>query len=244
MLADAGAPAVLALAPLAVMFADAGAPAVLAPAPDAVMLADASAPAVLAPATLAVVLELLSPPLRCALPLPLPPSFPSESGLPLLVRIAGLLPRRVAVSPLLAAPAALAQLPPVPARTPLPPAFATGPSPTIILCPFATRTMTARPRQDHDLPRPHRRWRDGTREAHRRLRALRAPWRPSPRQPRRACRVEGAAGALGVAEGGRAADRLAAHGAVEGEGVVEQRGAAGGGRRGRGNGVLRLRHDR
>jgi len=38
MLADAGAPAVLAGAPLAVMLADAGAPAVLAPAPLAVML--------------------------------------------------------------------------------------------------------------------------------------------------------------------------------------------------------------
>jgi hypothetical protein len=43
--------------------------------------------------------------------------------------------------------------------------------------------------------------------------------------------MEGAAGALGAAEGGRAADGLAAHGA--GEGAVEQRGAAGGGRRGR-----------
>jgi len=52
----------------------------------------------------------------------------------------------------------------------------------------------------------------GAREAHRhRLRALRA---------------EGAAGALGAAEGGRAADGLAAHGA--GEGAVEQRDAAGG----------------
>ena len=40
-----------------------------------------------------------------------------------------------------------------------------------------------------------------------------------------------AAGALGAAEGGRAADELAEHGA--GEGAVEQRGAAGGGRRGR-----------
>jgi hypothetical protein len=35
MLADAGAPAVLAIAPLAVMLADAGAPAVIAGAPDA-----------------------------------------------------------------------------------------------------------------------------------------------------------------------------------------------------------------
>jgi hypothetical protein len=46
MLADAGAPAVLAGVPHAVMLADAGAPAVLASAPLAVMLADASAPAV------------------------------------------------------------------------------------------------------------------------------------------------------------------------------------------------------
>ena len=50
--------------------------------------------------------------------------------------------------------------------------------------------------------------------------------------------VEGAAGALGAAEGGRAADGLAAHGAVEGDDAVEQRGAAGGGRRG--HGVLEL----
>ena len=48
LLADAGAPAILAHAPLAVMLADAGAPAVLAGAPDAAMLAVARAPAVLA----------------------------------------------------------------------------------------------------------------------------------------------------------------------------------------------------
>jgi hypothetical protein len=47
MLADAGAPAVLALAPLAIKLADAGAPTFLALAPAAVMLADAGAPAVL-----------------------------------------------------------------------------------------------------------------------------------------------------------------------------------------------------
>jgi hypothetical protein len=56
MLADRGAPAVLALAPDAVMLADAGAPAVLVPAPDAVMLADGGAPAVLALALEAVML--------------------------------------------------------------------------------------------------------------------------------------------------------------------------------------------
>ena len=68
MLADAGAPAVLALTPLAVVLADAGAPEVVAPAPDAVMLADAGAPAVLALAPLAVVLAFIAPPprLRCA----------------------------------------------------------------------------------------------------------------------------------------------------------------------------------
>jgi hypothetical protein len=54
MLADAGAPAVLAPAPLAVMLADAGAPAVLAGVPLVVMLADAGAPAVRALAPLAV----------------------------------------------------------------------------------------------------------------------------------------------------------------------------------------------
>jgi hypothetical protein len=48
LLADAGAPAILADAPLTVMLADAGSPAVLADAPDAAMLADARAPAVLA----------------------------------------------------------------------------------------------------------------------------------------------------------------------------------------------------
>jgi hypothetical protein len=48
MLADAGAPAVLALTALSVMFADAGAPAVLAGASLAVMLAHAGAPAVFA----------------------------------------------------------------------------------------------------------------------------------------------------------------------------------------------------
>ena len=54
--------------PLAVVLADAGAPEVVAPAPDAVMLADAGAPAVLALAPLAVVLAFLAPPprLRCA----------------------------------------------------------------------------------------------------------------------------------------------------------------------------------
>ena len=56
MRADARAPAVLAVAPLAVMRADACAPAVLAPVPQAVMRADARAPAVLAGAPLAVML--------------------------------------------------------------------------------------------------------------------------------------------------------------------------------------------
>jgi hypothetical protein len=85
--------------------ADAGAPTVLAPAPDAVILADAGIPAVLALAPLAGVLALLAPPLRCALLLPLHPPFPPR--LPPLLdpphRRDGLLPRRAAVSPLLAA---------------------------------------------------------------------------------------------------------------------------------------------
>ena len=50
---------------------------------------------------------------------------------------------------------------------------------------------------------------------------------------------KGAAGALGAAEGGRAADGLATHGAKHHhQGGVEQRGASGGGRRGRGHGWL------
>jgi hypothetical protein len=49
-------------------------------------------------------------------------------------------------------------------------------------------------------------WRDCAREAHRRLQA---PWRTI----KIAGRLEGAAGALGAAEGGRAADGLTAHGA-------------------------------
>ena len=78
MLADAGAPAVLAGAPAAVMLADAGAPAVLAIAPAAVvilvpavlagaltyavMLAGAGAPAVFAPVPLAICSQMLAPP--------------------------------------------------------------------------------------------------------------------------------------------------------------------------------------
>jgi hypothetical protein len=98
------------------MLADAGAPAVLAPAPDTVMLADAGAPAVLALVPLAVMLALPAPPLRSALPLPLPPPFPPASRVPLLHRIVGLLPRRVAVSQLLAALSALSPLLPACAR--------------------------------------------------------------------------------------------------------------------------------
>ena len=116
-LADAGAPAVLAGDSLAVMLADAGAPAVLAPVPAAVMLADAGALAVLALSPLAVMLALVAPPLRCAHPLPLPFLSPRHPH-PLLHRMVGLLPRRVAVSPLLAALAALSPLLPVPAPPP------------------------------------------------------------------------------------------------------------------------------
>jgi hypothetical protein len=52
------------------------------------------------------------------------------------------------------------------------------------------------------------------------------------------CCVSPYAGALGAAEGGRAVDGLAAHGA--GEGAIEERGAAGGACRGRGRGVFQL----
>jgi hypothetical protein len=89
---------------------------------SSVMLADAGAPAVLAPAPLAVISHFMRPPLRCARPCPPtpPPSpFPTPACLPLLHRIVRLLPRRVAVSPLLAALAALALLLPVPAPAPL-----------------------------------------------------------------------------------------------------------------------------
>ena len=43
---------------------------------------------------------------------------------------------------------------------------------------FATRTVTARPRQDHVLPRPRRRWREPVNSA-----ALQAPWRLAERRP-------------------------------------------------------------
>ncbi len=105
----AGASAVLARAPATVMLADAGASAVLADAPAAVMLADTGDPAVFAGA-----------PLRCAHPLPVPPPFPPASSLSLPHRIVGLLPRRVVVSPFLAALAALALLLPVPPHLPRP----------------------------------------------------------------------------------------------------------------------------
>jgi hypothetical protein len=145
MLADDGAPAVLADSALAVMLADAGAPTALAPSPAAVMLADAGAPAVLAPAPLAVVLALLARPCgalsRC-LCLPLPPPTPTS----LRHRLVGRLPRRVAISPLLAALVALAPPLPESAPAPLPPSCATGP--TGSLGPFAARTarLNADPR--------------------------------------------------------------------------------------------------
>ena len=56
IMADAGAPAVLAPAPAAVMLANAGTPTVFGLAPEAVMLADAGAPAVLVGAPLAAML--------------------------------------------------------------------------------------------------------------------------------------------------------------------------------------------
>ena len=90
----------LADAPLAVMLTDAGVPAVLAPVLDVVMLADAGVPAVLAP--LAVVLALLAHASPCS------------------TVSSACCPRRVAVSPLLVALAALALVLPVPAPAPLP----------------------------------------------------------------------------------------------------------------------------
>ena len=54
-----------------------------------------------------------------------------------------------------------------------------------------------------------------------------AAWRRRRAPRNRAGQVEGASGALGAAQGGRAADGLAAHGA--GEGAIEERGASGGG---------------
>jgi hypothetical protein len=75
VLAGAGAPAVLALAPDAVMLADAGAPVVLPHAPDAVMPADAGAPAVpaFAPAGGALVIV-------CLDVVPLPPCLRADGG--------------------------------------------------------------------------------------------------------------------------------------------------------------------
>ena len=62
MLADAGAPAVLAGVPHAVMLADAGAPAVLASAPLAVMLADAGFPHSLQLLLMRLCSQMLAPP--------------------------------------------------------------------------------------------------------------------------------------------------------------------------------------
>jgi len=75
VLADAGAPAVLALAPDAVMLADAGAPAVLALAPLAVVLADVGTPAVLAFAPVGAALVVV-----CLDVVPLPPRFRADGG--------------------------------------------------------------------------------------------------------------------------------------------------------------------
>jgi hypothetical protein len=97
------------------MIADAGAPVVLAPVPLAVILADARAPTVLASALDADMLQMLTPTqllffqkrwvmLALRGPLCLPLSTPPPASL--LRRIVGLLPCQVAVSPLLAALAA------------------------------------------------------------------------------------------------------------------------------------------
>ncbi len=165
------------------LLADAGAPAVLAPAPDAAMLADVEATAVLAPAPLAVMVAdsvLVSP-----------QSF------------------KVALAPL-AVVLADAGAPAVDA-----------PAPDAVMladagAPAETSLVPLEVVLDFFAPPP-------------RLRCA------HPLVP-----VEGAAGALGAEEDGRAADGLAAHGA--GKGAVEQRVAAGGERRGRWHVVLRLRH--
>ena len=113
------------------MRADAAAPAVLAVAPDAVMLADARAPAVLAGAPLAVMLALPPDPGRFAhlpRPRPLPLSPPLACLLPRPIALVGLLyPRRRAAGPPLAALAAFAPLLLVPAPPPRPPLLAPPP---------------------------------------------------------------------------------------------------------------------
>jgi hypothetical protein len=111
----------------AVMVADAGAPAVLAFAPAAVMLADVGAsrsPCIGScggcARTSGAPSAVRSP--AASLSLSLSPPCPTAFRFPLLHRIVGLLPRRVAVSPLLVALTALAPMLPVPAPlSPFPP---------------------------------------------------------------------------------------------------------------------------
>ena len=192
MLADTCAPGVRP----AVMLANAGAPAVLAGAPDAIMLADAGAPQ-----SLHLLLsgrlcsQMLAPPqpmqlllMRLCSQMPAPPQ--SLAGAPaagLLARTScapsgGALSRCFCLPLSLQHPASACSGPPhrrpvapprcrhwhgaprgtrgtCPAASralcePARPTRAAPPSPRYSLCTFATRIVTARPRQDHVLPRP------------------------------------------------------------------------------------------
>jgi hypothetical protein len=167
MLADVGAPAVLADAPLAVMLADAGAPAVLAPAPGAVMLADAGTPAVLAGAPDAVMLADGSAPAVLAF-------------IPAVVMLADAGAPAVLASVSLAVVLALLALP---VCSPAASAFPCGALTRCLCLPLCTRLLDTRstcPAVSRLRHWPRRRWRDSAREEHRRLRSLRAPWRPTP----------------------------------------------------------------
>jgi hypothetical protein len=212
MLADTCAPGVRP----AVMLANAGAPAVLAGAPDAIMLADAGAPQSLhlllsgrlcsqmlalpgSPCTCLLIWRLcsqmLAPPqpmqlllMRLCSQMPAPPQ--SLAGAPaagLLARTScapsgGALSRCFCLPLSLQHPASACSGPPhrrpvapprcrhwhgaprgtrgtCPAASralcePARPTRAAPPSPRYSLCTFATRIVTARPRQDHVLPRP------------------------------------------------------------------------------------------
>lgn len=157
-----------------------------------------------------------------------------------------LLQRRLTFSPLLAALAALAPLLAVPASGPPSCASPARPRPRpaigtrhTVWGRLACLLLLARPRQTHEPPRGRH---QAPREAHdRRLRALRARACSRLPRPRRAGAVEGAAGAVGAAKGGRAAHGHAAHDAGVGAAVRRALGGgllagAGAGRGGAGHG--------
>ena len=195
-------------------------PAVLAFAPDAVMLADAGAPAVLALVLAAIMFALHTALLRCAHPPPLSLLLFPACPPPLL--------RRVVV--LLLLPGHSRHLP------------------RCFPCPHRPRTL-------RHSRRPHQQLRPRPRPAPPQGPCAFVPPRPAPPQgpralvpprhvPRRLRRapwqragpVEGAAGALGAAVGGRAAEGLTAHAAGYGLGGTS---AAGSGR-GRGGQSARV----